>query len=136
VAVWRTTNAQDWQRVLLERGSGVMPLAATADNAVFAGVEGAVLRAGGEHAAGWHRAAVPGIVSSLKPSPVFLHDRTLAAATTAGLCVSRDGGTQFHAVGFGDGPVVAVAFSPTYPMDRLVYAVELGGRVWRGRWIT
>jgi hypothetical protein len=33
----------------------------------------------------------------------------------------------------GNVPVVAVAFSPAYGADRLVYAVELGGRIWRQR---
>ncbi|MGE3273381.1 MAG: hypothetical protein AB7P40_31900, partial [Chloroflexota bacterium] len=60
-------------------------------------------------------------------------DRTLFAATSAGVYVSRDGGASFSAWDDDQepGPCVSVAISPAFATDRLVYALGLGGTVWR-----
>jgi photosystem II stability/assembly factor-like uncharacterized protein len=158
VGVWRTTNGQDWQRLLLERlpierGSAGLPLAVAAtravDGTVFVGVDDAVLRTVGAieevvereghpdwRQPVWRRARLPGSVSALEVAPAYGRDRdrTILAGTTAGVFISRNAGIEFESAGRGGGgPIVAVAFSPAYNEDRLVYAVELGGRVWRLR---
>ena len=146
-AVWRSTDGQDFQRVLIERGEGVVALAAsptdTVDSTIFAGVGDAVLRSvqgvfervHGERRPVWRRVTLPGTVSALETSPAYRRDRTLLAATTAGVCISHDAGVTFQTLGsgMGDPPVLAVAFSPAYAEDHLIYAVELGGRIWRHR---
>jgi hypothetical protein len=83
----------------------------------------------------WQHVTLPGSVGALAPSPTYHADRTVLAATSAGVSVSRDGGATFEgwSTGLGETPVVAIALSPTYTADRLVYAVELGGRIWRRR---
>jgi hypothetical protein len=72
-------------------------------------------------------------IAGLAASPAYAQDRTLFAATSAGVYVSRDGGASFGR--WSDGPepaaTVAVAVSPAYAQDRLVYALGLGGSVWR-----
>jgi hypothetical protein len=73
-------------------------------------------------------------VTALEASPAYARDRTILAGTTAGVFFSRNAGSEFELAGQGGGgPIVAVAFSPAYVEDRLLYAVELGGRVWRLR---
>lgn len=75
-------------------------------------------------------------IAGLAVSPGYAQDRTLFAATSTGVYVSRDGGASFTA--WSSGPderepaaVVAVAVSPAYTDDRLVYALGLGGTIWR-----
>ncbi|MCA1645054.1 MAG: hypothetical protein LC797_06160 [Chloroflexi bacterium] len=95
--------------------------------AIFAALGDTVVR-------GTHRARLPGPVTALEASPAYHQDRTILVGTSVGVCISRDAGLTFQplAEGMGDDvPVVAAAFSPAYATDRLVYAVELGGRVWR-----
>ncbi|MGI9148844.1 MAG: YCF48-related protein [Chloroflexota bacterium] len=147
VTVWRSEDGQDFQRMLVERGSGVVALAAGptsgADSAMFAGVGDTVFRSVGgvfERVPGeprpvWRRASLPATVCALETSPDYARDRTLLAATTAGVCISRDAGQTFQSLGTGidDRPVVAAAFSPAYAEDQLIYSVELGGNIWRHR---
>ena len=59
----------------------------------------------------------------------------MIAGTALGVCISNDAGANFSpwSNGTGETPIVALAFSPTYAMDHLVYAVELGGRIRRAR---
>ncbi|HTD78471.1 MAG TPA: hypothetical protein VK898_12595, partial [Chloroflexota bacterium] len=72
-------------------------------------------------------------VTALAVSPAYATDRTMFAATNAGVFVSRNGGERFEPWNEGLHParMVSVALSPTYPHDRLVYALGLGGAVWR-----
>jgi hypothetical protein len=72
-------------------------------------------------------------ITDLVVSPAYAQDRTLFAATSAGVYVSRDGGASFAAWNVGLEPVsmVAVTLSPAYARDRLVYALGLGGTIWR-----
>lgn len=146
-AVWRSTDGQSFQRVLIEPGASVAALAAPSTHAVdstlFAGiadgvfrsVPGLVERVGGEKRPVWRRVGMPGTVSALATSPTYRQDRTVVAATSRGACISRDGGASFQAWTDGPGavPLVVVAFSPAYGTDHLVYVVELGGRIWRHR---
>jgi hypothetical protein len=75
------------------------------------------------------------MVTDLAASPSYGQDRTLVTATSLGPYVSRDGGASFTAWSEGLEPpaVVAVAVSPAYAEDRTVYALGLGGTVWRRR---
>ncbi|MCC7370468.1 MAG: hypothetical protein IT306_18740 [Chloroflexi bacterium] len=81
----------------------------------------------------WDAVELPGAIASLAASPAYAQDRTLFAATSAGVFVSRDGGATFLDWNDGLDPpnCVAVAVSPAYAEDRLVYALGLGGTIWR-----
>ena len=70
---------------------------------------------------------------ALAASPGYQQDRTLFAATSAGIFVSRDGGERFTSWSDGLEPpaVVAVVPSPAYAEDRVIYALGLGGTIWR-----
>jgi hypothetical protein len=113
---------------------------------IFAGVGGRVLRPArharevraGERRPIWRGTDLDkatALVTALAVSPTYASDRTLFAATSAGVFVSRDGGDSFGLWSDGLQPrsVVAVAVSPDYAADRLVYAITLGGGVWRRR---
>jgi hypothetical protein len=67
------------------------------------------------------------------PSPEYAEDRTVFAATNAGAFVSRDGGDTYQPWSEGLDPpsMVALAISPSYRDDRLVYGLGLGGTIWR-----
>ena len=73
-------------------------------------------------------------MTGLTLGPTFRDDRTLYASTTAGVFRSTDGGERFS--DWSDGLIpnrmVAIAVSPTLS-DPLVYALGLGGTVWRHR---
>jgi hypothetical protein len=55
------------------------------------------------------------------------------AATSAGVFVSRDGGATYLPWSEGLIPpgLVALAISQNYHSDRLIYALGLGGTIWR-----
>ncbi len=57
----------------------------------------------------------------------------LLAATNRGVYVSHDGGVEWHSINEGllPRPIVAIAPSPDYASDRTIYALELGGNLWR-----
>ncbi len=59
----------------------------------------------------------------------------LFAGSTQGVFISPDGGRTWRALadGWPGDPVLAVLPSPAYARDRLLYALSLGGTVWRGR---
>src|SRR5262249_12894794 len=96
---------------------------------------------GGARLPVWDAAELPGqdsagrlpAVTGLVASPDYARDRTVFAATSAGVYVSRDGGASFVAWNDGLEPAatVAVAPSPAYARDRLVFALGLGGTIWR-----
>jgi hypothetical protein len=71
-------------------------------------------------------------IAGLMASPAYAQDRTLFAATSAGVYISRDGGASFTvwSDGLEAAATVAVAVSPAYAQDRLVYALGLGGVIW------
>jgi hypothetical protein len=74
-------------------------------------------------------------IAGLDASPAYPRDRTIFAATSAGVYVSRDGGASFADWSDGLEPkrTVVATPSPVYASDRLVYAVGLGGTIWRRR---
>jgi hypothetical protein len=157
LTLWRTTNrGQRWDRWLevpsVPGGIAVQIVALPANrwgDTVTLGLGGHVYRprqnawqvSGGRRQPVWETADLssepaPGRVvalTGLAPSPAYAADRTLFAATSAGIYVSRDGGAGFEpwSDGLEAASIVAVAPSPAYARDRLVYALGLGGTVWR-----
>jgi len=152
VVVWRSTSGgQRWHEWLVEPGrSDTLALALSPnydeDELVFVGLGGRVLKPlaharevrSGKRRPVWRGTAVGEgalAVTALGTSPTFAEDRTLFAATNAGVFVSRDGGQTYQPWSEGLNPVrtVALGTSPSYADDRLVYALGLGGTVWRRR---
>jgi hypothetical protein len=159
LTLWRTTNrGQRWDRWLelpdVPGGTAVQVVVLPAnrwDDTVLVGLGGRIYRprqhawqvSGGRRQPVWDAADLPGesapgravAITGLVASPAYAEDRTLFAATSAGVYVSRDGGATFTAWNDGLEPIstVAVAPSPAYARDRLVYALGLGGTIWRRR---
>src|SRR5260221_418096 len=150
VVVWRSTSGgQRWHEWLVEPGrSDTLALALSPNydevELVFVGLGGRVLKPlaharevrSGKRRPVWRGTAVgEGAlgVTALGTSPTFAEDRTLFAATNAGVFVSRDSGDTYEPWSEGLNPVrtVALGTSPSYADDRLVYALGLGGTVWR-----
>lgn len=156
VTLWRTTDrGQRWDRWLEipDVPGGGVQLAALPDNrwgdAVLLGLGGQVYRprqgswevSAGRRRPVWDVVTVAELdaagrvasLTGLAASPAYASDRTLFAATSAGVFVSRDGGASFRAWSEGLEPLamVAVAVSPSYEQDRLIFALGLGGSVWR-----
>jgi len=147
LTLWRWENLRGWSRLLVEPSRGVVRVALVVsstqpvEHGVLVGLGRRVLRPlphaqevrGRERRPMW-RSAEPGpdvgSVTSLAVSPV---DRTVFAATNAGVFVSRDAGETFAewSDGLTNPRIVAVAVSPNYGEDRMVYALGLGGTVWR-----
>ncbi len=147
LVLWRSTDGgQRWERWLVERGENVLPLAVPstypASQVLFVGLGGRVmkpvpnvqeLRAGSRRPL-WQGVDLGGgAVTALATSPDYLTDRTVFAATSGGVFVSRDDGESFTpwSEGLEPASVVALAVSPGYARDRTVYAVGLGGTIWR-----
>jgi hypothetical protein len=152
VVLWRSTSGgQRWHQWLVEPGrSDTLALALSPnyalDELVFVGLGGRVLiplQHAREVRAGKRRPVWRGTdlgegavaVTALASSPSYAEDRTLFAATNAGVFVSRDGGDSYHSWSEGLTPTrtIALAIPPTYAEDRLIYALGLGGTVWRRR---
>jgi hypothetical protein len=159
LVVWRTTDrGRRWDRWyeewLLPDGGPVRLVALPPnrwDDTVVLGIGGRVLRPrqgswevkGGARRPVWDAVGLvgeeppgrPPAIAGLDASPAYPRDRTIFAATSAGVYVSRDGGAGFAAWSHGLEPrgTVAVASSPAYSRDRLVYALGLGGTIWRRR---
>jgi hypothetical protein len=153
VVLWRSVDGGErWQRWLVEHVGGLsrMPLAVASthavDGSVFVGLGGRVFKPlrnawevrSGDRRPVWRaididRAAVG--ITALAASPAFAEDHTVFAATNAGIFVSRNAGESFQRWNDGlDQPrMVSVAVSPAYREDALVYALGLGGSVWRRR---
>jgi photosystem II stability/assembly factor-like uncharacterized protein len=151
--VWRSTDGgQAWHRWLVQSSPGVtrVPLAVApsfaVDGAMFVALGRRVFRPlrhaeevrSGERRPMWQFAEVGADVSSvtaLAVSAAYGTDRTVFAATSAGVFVSRDGGERFERwnQGLDSLRMVSVAISPAHPQDRLVYGLGLGGALWRRR---
>lgn len=71
-------------------------------------------------------------ITAITASPDFSNDATLFVATNQKIYVSRDGGATLERWNV-DGPsqILDIQPSPDFSTDRLVYALELGGSVWR-----
>ncbi|HEX9015784.1 MAG TPA: hypothetical protein VF960_07245 [Chloroflexota bacterium] len=72
-------------------------------------------------------------VLSLASSPGFERNHTLIAACGAGVYVSDDDGTGWQRLGetLGDRPPVAVTPAPDFQDSGSVYALTMGGQLWR-----
>jgi photosystem II stability/assembly factor-like uncharacterized protein len=148
MVLWRSTDGgRRWGRWLEAPGAGMLALATASGGAgpivgagrqVLAPMPGARERRGGAARPLWLSADlgpdVAAVVALATPDGPDA-GRVVFAATNAGVYVSRDGGRSFAPWSEGLAPpsVVALAPSPSYAEDRLVYAVGLGGTVWRRR---
>ncbi len=70
-------------------------------------------------------------ITGIGVSPGYCRDRTVFVASNAGVFVSRDGGNSFD-LWSDRGPkgILGIQLSPHYPVDKLVYVLEVGGAVW------
>ncbi len=151
LCLWRSTDAgRRWERWLVEPGSDVLLLAVPPtyprDGQLFAALGRRLLkplRSAQELRSGQRRPIWLGLdladaaerVTALALSPDYERDRTVFVATTSSVLVSREAGERFErwSEGLGETPVVALAPSPGYRDDRWVYALGLGGSIWRRR---
>jgi len=150
VVLWRSSDGGSrWGRWLVERGGELLPLAVPAtypaDEVVFVGLGGRLLKPvqharevrAGERRPIWRGVDVGGSVTALATPLDARGGGTVFVGTSGGVYVSRDAGENLTA--WIDGPdpgphaVVALAVSPGYARDRLVFALELGGALWRRR---
>ena len=143
-----------WERLLDERTSDTVQLAVVADGSpggtLLVGLGARLLRPranaveirGGVRRLVWDTTALPGTLAGLAVTPAdtpvqtgHAPGRAVYAATGAGIVRSLDGGATFAdwGDGLGQAGTVAAAVSPSYAQDRLVFAVGLGGTVWRRR---
>ena len=128
----------------MERGQGVLPLGVSPgyaiDELVFAGVGGRVLKPlrhtrevrSGERRPLWRGTELGGdavAVTALAVSPRFGGDRTVLAATNAGMYVSNDAGDTFTPWNERLSPrgIVALTMTP----HRVVFALGVDGTLWR-----
>ncbi|MDQ6674504.1 MAG: hypothetical protein M3069_27860 [Chloroflexota bacterium] len=155
VVVWRSVDAGErWSRWLVEHEVGaaagqrfialaVAPSYAT-DEIVFAGLGAQVftpVRHARQVRAGQRRPVWRGAnlgegavaITAIAPSTSFAADRTVFASSNAGVFVSRDGGETYQPWSEGLTPpgTLSLAISPTSGEGRLVYALGLGGTIWR-----
>lgn len=145
--LWRVvpSASSTWQRILVAPDVACLAIAPTypVDGMVFVGAGSdvwwpardmlEVVR--GERRPVWRHARTGGRTVAVATSPAFQADHCVLVGTSAGVVVSTDMGEHFRpwSEGLGETSIVSVAFSATYATDRLVYAVELGGRLWRRR---
>lgn len=145
VELWRSADLKTWQRWLVAPSSAeVVPLAVlptyAIDGALLVGLNGRVMHPargsqevrGGERRPIWHPALLGDgtlQVTALVISPNYAADRTVLAATSGGVFVSRDAGATFSAWSEGLAPTSVVSLA--YPEGEHIYALGLGGTVWR-----
>jgi hypothetical protein len=144
LTLWRSVDAGvQWQSYLVERTESACSLAASpnysVDQQVYVGFGSRVLTPiqhtretrSGEQRPLWRSVDLGASVAALDAT----RSRIVYAATSDGVEVSRDGGQHFSPLlaASGEGPTatVAVAVSPNYAHDHLVYALEIGGVLWR-----
>ncbi len=150
--LWRSTDGgAKWHHWLQELGRSALPLAVPpgylGDGALYVGLDGRVAkpirntwrRGGGERLPVWtgvdlldsEGKAVA--ITALVASPHYRQDHTVFAATSGGIYISRDSGRSFEAWsgGMGSVPVVAIALTPQGKGGQWLYALGLGGNVWR-----
>jgi hypothetical protein len=139
--VWRSTDGGDcWQRWLVDSSPrDVAPLAVSPeypiDELVCVGMGGRVLTPvrhtrevrSGERRPIWRGADLEAATTVLD---LLVQGRTVYAATSAGVFISRDAGATFDAwsEGLGRRPVVAMSSAPK---ERLLFGVGLGGTIWQ-----
>lgn len=148
-SLWNTQDSGiTWTSWVQSSGSAGLALCVTSTSlgqeVVFIGIQNVVYKIGldlpsldRKYAVERESQALVGdgnlVITAIDASPDFsTHDTTLFIATNQGIHVSRDAGTTFERW-TNDGPshVLDIQFSPAFRTDRLVYALELGGSVWR-----
>jgi photosystem II stability/assembly factor-like uncharacterized protein len=146
--LWRSVDdGLHWERLLVERDGDLLPIAISAgyalDETVYVGAASRVLAPmrnarevrHGERRPIWRSVDLGAQIAALATPADPENSRLVFAATSTGVYVSRDAGEHFNAWHAAAGPdaTVALAVSPNYARDRLVYALEVGGRIWRRR---
>lgn len=146
LVLWRSADGgSTWQRWLVTRGPKALPLLAREDS-ILVGVDGRVLRprhdaqevVRGERRPLWRGADLPGVAAvstALASTRDDAGHALVLAATSGGVACSWDGGASFAAwsEGLPPGPIVSLAVAPESGGERCVYAVGLGGSIWRRR---
>lgn len=146
LAVWRRRADGRWDRLLDERGAAAVHLLGVADgpaaSRVLVGLGQRILRPrprvveirGGVRRPAWEATVLPAALAGLA-APTGGDDRPILAATGAGLLLSTDGGATFDvwSDGLDAAGVVAVVASPDDGAGCVVYALGLGGTIWRRR---
>lgn len=156
-SVWRRTRQTPrWERILREPAEGALSLAVGPGGNVLGGLGGCVLRVvehshelrGGERRPVWRAARMPrnAQITSVVTVPAWqagadpartgsreAGGNSVFVSTGEGVFVSRDEDERFASwsEGLTQRAVVALAVSPNYAQDRLVFAVGLGGAIWR-----
>jgi hypothetical protein len=147
VTLWRSDNADgSWQRLRVERGQvDLLPLTVSPgralDDAVFVGLASRVMAPvrdarevrSGESRPLWRATSLGRGVTAV--TALATSERTVFAATNDGVFVSRDAGEHFGewSHGLDQRRMIALALSPTYASDRLVFSMSAGGTVWQRR---
>ncbi len=135
------------ERWLVERGGDLLPVAVSpnydVDETVYVGTGSRVLSPmrntrevrSGDRRPMWRAVDLGATITALATAFDTEGHRVVYAATSAGIFVSRNGGETFAFWRDGSGPeaTVAVVVSPKYAHDSLVYALEVGGTIWRRR---
>jgi hypothetical protein len=147
LTLWCWKNLRGWSRLLVEPSTGVARVALAVVPAepvelgVVVGLGRRVLRPvrhayevrGRERRPVWRSAELGRGVASITALAASPVERAVFAATNAGVFVSLDAGETFAewSDGLTNQRIVAIAVSPNYGQDRLVFALGLGGTVWR-----
>jgi photosystem II stability/assembly factor-like uncharacterized protein len=134
-----TDHGVNRERWLVEQGGGLLSVAVSAQT-VYVGAGTRVLSPirdarevrSGERRPLWRSVELGAAITALATASDAQHRRLVFAATSAGVYVSRDAGETFALWrdDAGPGATVAVAVSPNYARDGLVYALEIGGTIW------
>jgi hypothetical protein len=136
-----------WQRWLVERGpSAAVSIAVSpnyrVDELVLVGLDSTILRPsrGAEEVRNrerrplWLRTTVAPASPRITSMAMSDDARDVFVATSAGVFASRDQGRTFAewSQGLDERPILAVAVSPVHEAQfREVFALELGGQLWR-----
>jgi hypothetical protein len=147
--LWRSVDGGGhFERWLVERSDDPLVVAVPAsypiDEQLFVGLGDRILRPlrharevrSRERRPVWrstHLAEESLVVSSVATSPGYSEDRTVFVATSNGAFISRNAGDSFTpwSDGLEQSRLVAIAVSPDYVSDGLVFALGLGGTIWR-----
>jgi photosystem II stability/assembly factor-like uncharacterized protein len=144
--LWRSADGGvTWQRWLVERGPRAAVSIAVSpnypvDELVLVGLDSTILRPsrGAEEVRNrerrplWLRKKLAPASPRITSMAMSDDARDVFVATSAGVFASRDQGRTFAewSQGLDERPILAVAVSPV-PQFREVFALELGGQLWR-----
>lgn len=160
LTLWRSTDGgASWDRWMEERGRSALPLAIPpghlGDGALYVGLDGVIAKpirntwrrgtsSAGARVPVWITARLADeqgfspAITGIAVSPQYRSDNTVFVATSAGIFISRDAGRHYEhwSGGMGATPVVALAVTGKASGGRgeqWVYALGLGGTIWRRR---